>query len=118
MVASVIALLVGLTTWGTALAASPSGATIGPSHPSTGWSGKVFALGATASPALCPLPADAGNVLCDHFKLSVDVSSAYWSSHSGAVSVTIRWASGSNDFDLYLYSSSGSQLAGNCSQAG
>jgi len=101
-----------------ARAASPSGATIGPDHPSGGWNGKVFVAAATASPALCPLPADSNNVLCDHFKLTVGVSRSYWSTHTGGVSVTIRWGSGANNFDLYLYDASGSQVASSAASSG
>jgi hypothetical protein len=111
------AVLWGVTATG-AGAASPSGATVGPAHPGAGWNGKVFVAAATASPALCPLPADANNVLCDHFKLTVGVAPSYWTTHSGGISVAIHWGSGSNNFDLYLYDSSGRQVAASASASG
>src|SRR5438128_453134 len=103
---------------GGALAASPSQATIGPGNRSAGWSGKVFILGATQSPSLCPLPQDGDNILCDHFHLTVGVDPSYWSTHSGGISVSIHWASSSDNFDLYLYDSSGGQVAASASPSG
>jgi len=103
---------------GAALAASPSGASIGPGSRSARWDGKVFLLGATQSPSLCPLPQDSNNILCDHFKLTVAVSPSYWSTHSGGVSVSIHWASSSDNFDLYLYDASGSQVAASAGSSG
>jgi hypothetical protein len=107
-----------LAVGGAVLAASPSQAAIGPGNHSTGWSGKVFVAGATASPSLCPLPADAGNVLCDHFKLTVDVSQNYWSTHTGGISVSVHWTSSAKNFDLYLYDAGGSQVAASASPSG
>src|SRR5947208_858446 len=100
------------------LAASPSGASIGPARPSASWDGKVFLVGATQSPSLCPLPQDSNNVLCDHFMLTVAVSPSYWSTHSGGISVSIQWASSSDNFDLYLYDASGSQVAASAGSSG
>jgi hypothetical protein len=103
---------------GAADAASPLGATVGPGNRSAGWAGKVFVLGATQSPSLCPLPQDSNDILCDHFSLTVGVSPGYWSTHSGGIGVSIRWASSSDNFDLYLYDSSGSQVAASAAPSG
>ena len=93
-------------------AASPSSAKVGPSSPSAGWTGKSFTAAATPGPDACPPNVDANNVLCDHFFMTVAVDGGYWKTHSGSVTVAISWGSSSNNFDLYLYSSSGKQLAG------
>jgi hypothetical protein len=44
-----------------------------------------------------------GDALCDHFSLSVPVASSYWSSHTGAMHVSIGWGSSSDNFYLYVY---------------
>src|SRR5207248_112167 len=90
-----------------AVSASPGSLTIGPSNTSGSWSGKSFVLGTTASPSLCPASADPLNTLCDHLALSSSASSSYWSTHSGSATVSISWASSSDNFDLYVYSSGG-----------
>ena len=93
-------------------AASPSSAKVGPSSPRAGWVGKTFVAAATPGPSACPPNVDANNVLCDHFFMTVAVDGSYWKTHSGSVTVAISWGSSSNNFDLYLFSSSGKQLAG------
>src|ERR671914_973822 len=90
------ALLVGAT--GPAGAATPSSGSVGPANPSVGWSGKSFVLGVTPTPTPCMAGAT-----CDVFGLSVGAGGAYWGSHDGAMTVSIGWASASDDFDLYLY---------------
>jgi hypothetical protein len=50
--------------------------------------------------------------------LTVAVSPSYWSTHSGGISVSIQWASSSDNFDLYLYDASGSQLAASAGSSG
>ena len=109
-----IRILVGATATAAALwaaavavAASPHSVTVGPSDTSSGWGGKNYLLGKTASPSLCPASTDPLDTLCDHVSLTVDVSSGYWDTHTGSASVSISWGSSSDNFDLYLYSSSG-----------
>lgn len=98
-------------------AASAKSVTVAPSSPSAGWSGKSFLLGKTASPGLCSPSIDPLGLLCDHETVVVDVSSSYWDAHSGSVRITIGWSSSSDDFDLYVYNSSG-QLAGSSASKG
>ena len=75
---------------------------------STSWSGGPF-TGATADPSLCT------SVTCDSFALTVNVPSMFYSSNPNyAVQVGISWASSTNDFDLYVLDSTGSQV---CSSA-
>ena len=93
--AVVVALMLGLATAG--YAASPSSGSIGPSDPSDGWAGKVFALGSTPLPGLC------NHDTCDYYDLTVAVSSGYWNDHTGSASVSISWGSATDNFDLYVY---------------
>jgi hypothetical protein len=52
------------------------------------------------------------NTFCDHFFISLNLASDFWTTHTGTVTVTITWPSGSNDFDLYIYrQSDGAQVA-------
>jgi len=95
-------------------AASPSGGTVGPSHRSSSWDGKVFIAGSTPGPGVCPPP---DKVLCDHYALKVDVSQGYWNDHTGSVKVAISWSSSSNNFDLYVYRA-GRQVAASASRSG
>lgn len=106
--AAAIALVVGGA--GAALAASPGSASIGPGG-SISWTGQSYLAGATASPSACGVT----NTLCDHFALSVGETSTYWSSHTGGVTVSITWASSSDNFDLYLYK--GSALVGSSARS-
>jgi hypothetical protein len=91
--------------------ASPHSVIVGPSDTSSGWSGKNYLLGRTASPSLCPASTDPLDTLCDHVTLNVDVSSGYWDTHSGSATVSISWGSSSDNFDLYLYNPSGHLVA-------
>jgi hypothetical protein len=101
---------------GSAKAAIPPGGTIGNASPSTSWQGQYYATASVTDPTLCPPgAADPGNVICDHFALTVQ--------NAGTVTVTITWPSSTcasnptnptpstpcntdgNDFDLYVYDS-------------
>lgn len=83
---------------GPAGAASPSSGAVGPANRSLGWSGNRYVLGVTPAAAAC-----VAGVTCDVFGLSIGAGSAYWASHDGSMTVSIRWGSASDDFDLYLY---------------
>jgi hypothetical protein len=93
--AAVAAVILG--TAGVGQAASPPSGSIGPSDPSDGWAGKHFALGSVPLPGLC------NRETCDYFDLTVSVPSGYWDSHTGHASISISWASSSDNFDLYVY---------------
>src|SRR5438094_5571115 len=110
------ALVVGIATAGNA--ASPASGAVGPSSASASWSGQSFAAAATPSPGACPASADPSNSLCDHVKLTVSVAPSYWNTHTGGVSVSISWQGSSNNFDLYVYDSGGSQSAASAQGSG
>src|SRR5438067_4336403 len=110
------ALVVGVASAGNA--ASPSSGSVGPSSTSLSWSGQTFAAAATPSPSACPASADPSNSLCDHVKLTVSADPSYWNTHSGGVSVSISWQGSSNNFDLYVYDSSGTQVASSAQSSG
>ena len=95
-----------------ARAATPPGATITDTQPSTSWQGQFYAFGVSADPAQCPPAVDTMNLLCDHFYLNINLSPTFWQTHTGSVTITIQWASSSNDFDLYIYRQSDGQQVG------
>jgi hypothetical protein len=92
--------------------ATPSSGTLGPTAGTVSWTGQHYAAAAVADPTACP-PAslDPQNLVCDHFSLTVNVDPSYWNTNSGGASVTISWGSAANDFDLYVYDSSGNEVA-------
>lgn len=49
--------------------------------------------------------------MCDHYALTVDVEPTYWNTRDGGVDVSITWADGADDFDLYVYDSAGMLVA-------
>src|SRR3989441_5266591 len=67
---------------------------------------------------MCPPSIDMMNLLCDHFFLTINLPTDFWTSHTGTVTITINWASGSNDFDLYIYRQSDRQLVGSSTLGG
>src|SRR5947207_1786575 len=109
------AIVVAFATAGNA--ASPSSGSVGPSSTSTSWNGQSFTVGATQSPSACPPASDSSNSLCDHYNLTVQADASYWKTHKGSVTVSIRWTSKSNNFDLYAYSG-GNQVASSAQSTG
>jgi hypothetical protein len=84
-------------------AATPASGTIGPTPGSSvSWSGGPFVVPQPV-PDGCPPPSP----LCDHFSLTVNVPATYWETHTGGADIEITWASADDDFDLYVYDSSG-----------
>src|SRR5438552_11496573 len=75
-----------------AAAATPGGGTVSAANPSISWTGASYVAAETALPEQCP-PADPGNLVCDHFALTIDIPSNFWTLHSGGVSIQITWAS-------------------------
>ena len=98
-------------------AATPSGGTISTSPSSLTWQGQFFAAGVNADPTQCPPNADP-NLQCDHFLLNIDLAPDFWLTHTGSANITITWADGSNDFDLYVYRTSDGQLVGSSTAGG
>ena len=79
------AFAVAMLTFGSAPAATPPAGTINSGHPSEAWVGQLYAASVVADPAECPPLSDPGNVICDHYSLTV--------SETGGVQITISWAS-------------------------
>ncbi|WP_441247752.1 TIM-barrel domain-containing protein [Kitasatospora sp. McL0602] len=95
-------------------AATPSAGTLSlTGNRSLTWQGQTYAAGSVADPAHCPTQAnDPQGLTCDHFDLTVDVPADYWQDNpDGGVPVSINWPDPSNDFDLYIYDSTGHEVA-------
>src|SRR2546428_10400875 len=98
-------------------AAIPSSGTISQTNLSLTWQGPSYTL-ANADPSMCPPSIDMMNLLCDHFFLTINLPTDFWTSHTGTVTITITWISGGNDFDLYIYRPSERQLVGSSTPRG
>src|SRR5437867_2993734 len=59
-----------------ARAANPATGSVSDLSPNATWTGQSYLLGATTLPEQCPPTTDPLNALCDHFFLSISVSSA------------------------------------------
>ncbi|TMI16118.1 hypothetical protein E6H35_00740, partial [Candidatus Bathyarchaeota archaeon] len=101
-----------------ARAATPPGATITDTQPSTSWQGQFYTVAFTADPAQCPGTVDTLNLVCDHFYLNINLPNTFWQTHTGSVAITIQWPSNSNDFDLYIYRTSDQQQVGSSASGG
>jgi hypothetical protein len=88
-----------------ASAATPDKGTVSPTSPTLTWQGDTYATSAVPDPALCDLGT------CDEFTLTSDVAPSYWDTKIGGAEVGITWADATNDFDLYIYDSTGKQVA-------
>jgi hypothetical protein len=97
---------------GSAQGATPSFGTIGPTPGSSvSWVGQPYPTGhAVAVPQQCPPPIDPVNALCDHFFLTVNVPPSHWDTNTGGADISITWASPDDDFDLYVFDNSGTQV--------
>ena len=99
-------------------AATPSSGTLSETSQSVTWTGATYAAMANADPSTCPPSTDPMNTLCDHFFLTINLASDFWTTHTGTVTITINWPSGANDFDLYIYRQSDGQLVGSSTLGG
>ena len=82
-----------------ALAADPTGGTIGPSGPAITWSGTGTGTPPTGGGEdAC----EEGNN-CDSFKLTIGGTPADWAAAVKVVHVQINWASPSSDYDMYVH---------------
>ena len=92
-------------------AATPPTGSIGPAPgDSVTWVGQQYPIGhSTPVPQACP-PPDPGNLLCDHFYVTVNVPPSHWDANTGGMDVSIEWTSPDDDFDLYVYDNSGNQV--------
>lgn len=91
--------------------ASPPSGTLSSSPSTVNWTGGPY-TGVNVDPSTCPPSIDTLNFFCDHFILNINLANDFWTSHTGTVTITIKWASGSNDFDLYVFRQSDGQLVG------
>ena len=98
--------------------ASPSSDTVSTTTPTVTWQGASYPAGANVDPSTCPPSADMGNHFCDHFILNINLPPDFWTFHTGTVTITINWASGLNDFDLYIFRQSDGQLVGSSTLGG
>jgi len=112
----VAAIAFGALRGSSAEAAVPPAGTIGPAPGSVTWQGMFYLAQATPVPEACA-PVDPTFATCDHFSLTVDVPSTYWSSNTGGADISISWGSPDNDFDLYVYDNSGT-LVGSSAAGG
>jgi hypothetical protein len=96
-------------------ASTPPGGTISslPSQQSVTWQGPVYAVAAVPDPAVCAPPDSL--MACDHFTLTVNEAPSYWISNTGGAEISISWGSSDNDFDLYVYDMSGTQVGSSAS---
>ncbi|AUG75439.1 glycoside hydrolase [Kitasatospora sp. MMS16-BH015] len=91
-----------------AQAATPASGVLDLTHTDLTWQSPVFAKGTLGGPDTCPQ----GSAACDRFDLTVDVPAGYWADNpEGGVPISIQWADGSNDFDLYVYGADGKEVA-------
>ena len=90
-----------------AAAAVPSTGTVGPATPSVAWQGQVYATSAGSCP---PQALDPANVVCDHFTLGVQAP--------GTVTVSITWPDPQDDFDLYVFTAGGTEVASSTAASG
>ncbi len=96
-----LALVGGLVT--VAQAANPANGTVTPTA-STSWNGKTYTASALPDDTLCPSKtADPQNAVCDHYTLTVNVPTSYWTGRTGGAEVTVSWPDSSDDWDLFAY---------------
>lgn len=103
-------------------ASTPSTGAVGPAKLQQTWTGKTYPVGAnagtTGDEAACPAKAlDPSDTICDHFTLAVNATSDYWSNHHGSVKISVTWPDEGNDFDLYVYDSSGTLVTSSAGSA-
>lgn len=101
-------------------AATPSAGTLSQTLTSLQWQGQFYALASVPAQvpqltAVCPPAADPLNLICDHFFLTLDLPSDFWTQNSGQVDIRIEWASEDNDFDLYIFDSAGGLVTSSAS---
>lgn len=98
-------------------AATPSGGTVSPSAPTVTFTGRAVAAGVNpvGTSAGCPFT-DPTN-LCDRYDLKVDVTPDYWKTHTGGVKLSVDWGSAGNDYDVYVYDSTGAVAGSSASSS-
>jgi len=103
---------------GSAQAATPGSGTLSLSGDTRlTWQSPVYAEGNFGGPSDCPAD-DPDNSECDRFALTVDVPADYWADNpEGGVPVSISWERPVEDFDLYIFDSTGKQVASSAGTA-
>jgi hypothetical protein len=108
-----VAALVALAPWQVARGSTPSDGTITPTSPSVTWTGPTWPAGATAvaqrgvQPTCPPQTADPAHLVCDHYALTVNVSSSYWQTSYGGVRITATWPDNNNKLEVAVYDAAG-----------
>jgi hypothetical protein len=97
-----------------AAAATPANGTLtGPSGTGSAqitWTGGPL-VGTILTTSPCQAPT------CDSYSFNFNAPSDYWQTHTGSVNVSIQWVDSSQDLDLYLFDSSGNQIASSTNSA-
>ncbi len=103
---SLAVVLGGFAVAGTATASTPSTTTLRPDDSGTSrvtWTGGPY-TGAVLAPESCTA------TTCDTHRVDLEIPADHWASNEGGVEVAIRWASSSDDYDLYVDDASGQQI--------
>src|SRR6266540_1061445 len=124
LVASVATIVLLATTVqiGASLASAPTSGTVDTGTTTVSWQGPDIAATTegpsdeqcAAGPALPDRPLAA---FCDDFALTVGVASAFWSSHTGSVTIDLAVGVPVEDFDLYVYDASGQEVGSSAQPA-
>ncbi|WP_051939818.1 TIM-barrel domain-containing protein [Phaeacidiphilus oryzae] len=98
---------------GSASTGSAAGGTLDGGNTSLTWTSPTYAKGTQGGADSCPAAtADPGDTVCDRFSLTVDAPAGFWDDNpEGGVPVSISWPNQSDDFDMYIYDSSGKEVA-------
>ncbi|GAA2742761.1 TIM-barrel domain-containing protein [Kitasatospora cinereorecta] len=102
-----------------ARAATPHSAVLDQGHQDVTWQSPRYAKGTLGGPTDCPTAEqDPDGAVCDRFDLTVDVPAGYWDDNpEGGIPVSIQWQTPTDDFDLYIYDSTGRQVASSAGTA-
>ncbi|MFG3224570.1 TIM-barrel domain-containing protein [Kitasatospora sp. NPDC048194] len=102
-----------------ARAATPPSGALSPAHPAVSWQSPTYAQGSVPDPKHCPSAAeDPQGKVCGRFDLTVDVPAGYWRDNpDGGVPVSVTWPDPAMEFDLYVYDSTGREVAEDASGA-
>lgn len=116
--ATVTGLLVLALGAGPSFAAEPTGDSVGPDDTSASWIGAWYGEAVTPEPGPCDPSGASSTDPCDLFDLRVEVETAFWTPHDGAVSVGIVWERAADDFDLYVFDAEGNDVAASTDDVG
>jgi choice-of-anchor B domain-containing protein len=82
------------------------------------WQGAYYPVGTTKTSNMCQPEADPEHLVCDTFKLTVNIPKNHWEEHGGAnrggVDVRVQPdpdSGGDDDFDIFIYDAAGTRVA-------